>query len=90
MPELKGLKAWLYRQRTRVKQESERAERRRAKKEAEVQILTSLKLNRAEGATLDLIFLPLSIQNIVMCPIVYHTVYHKEIPLFGDFPEVSP
>ena len=35
--ELNRLKAWLYRQRTRVRQESERAERRRAKEEAGAQ-----------------------------------------------------
>ena len=37
MSELNRLKAWLYRQRTRVRQESERAERRQAKQEAEAQ-----------------------------------------------------
>jgi len=35
MSELNRLKTWLYRQRTRVRQESEKAERRRAKEEAE-------------------------------------------------------
>ncbi len=37
MSELNRLKAWLYRQRTRVRQESERAERRQAKEKAEAQ-----------------------------------------------------
>lgn len=37
MGELKRLKAWLYRQRAKVRQEKDRAERRLAKEEAEAQ-----------------------------------------------------
>ena len=37
MSELNRFKGWLYRQRTRARQESERAERRPAKEEAEAQ-----------------------------------------------------
>jgi len=34
--ELNGLKSWLYRQRTKVRQERERIERRQAREEAKV------------------------------------------------------